>query len=313
MSSSRTSSLLTYGGLVVSMLLWASSFVVLKLAFREFAPMFVIWGRMLVACAALVVMKPFIGRFNFKRADLKYLLLMALCEPCIYFILEAKAVQLTTASQAGMITALLPVLVAIVAHFSLGEKSEARTILGCGLAVGGAIWLSLLAKPEQGAPNPMLGNFLEFLAMVCATGYTVMAKRLSARYSPMSLTAFQCIVGAVFYLPLALIDGLPQSFSLQGLSCVLYLGLAISLGAYGLYNFGISRIPANQASIFVNLIPVFTVIMAAIVLGEKFTPLQYPASLMVLVGVFLSQNHPQARTRTPHRTRLYRDDRTRYQ
>lgn len=291
--------LITYAGLVVSMLLWASSFIALKLAFREFTPMFVIWARMLVACAALVLLKPFIGRFGFERADFKYLLLMALCEPCIYFILEARAVQLTTASQAGLITALLPVLVAITAHFRLGEKSDIRTITGCAMAVSGAIWLSLLAKPEQGAPNPLLGNFLEFLAMVCATGYTITAKRLSARYSPLSLTAFQCIVGAVFYLPLALLDGLPQHYSAQGLACVLYLGLAISLGAYGLYNFGISRIPANQASIFVNLIPVFTMIMASLILGEKFTPLQYPASLLVLLGVFLSQNPGRAAAKPP--------------
>jgi len=280
---------MTYAGLVASMLLWASSFVALKLAFRAYTPMFVIWGRMAVACAALLLARPLIGSFNFKRADLKYLMLMAVCEPCLYFIMEARAVQLTTASQAGMITALLPVLVAILAHFSLGEKSSRRTILGCALAVGGAIWLSLLAKPEHGAPNPMLGNFLEFLAMVCATGYTVTAKHLSARYTAVQLTAFQCIVGAVFYLPLACVSGLPRHFDATGVACIVYLGLAISLGAYGLYNYGITRIPASRASIFVNLIPVFTVIMAAIVLDEKLAPMQYPASMLVLLGVYLSQ------------------------
>ena len=284
---------MTYAGLVASMLLWASSFVALKLAFRAYTPMFVIWGRMAVACAALLLARPLIGSFNFKRADLKYLMLMALCEPCLYFIMEAHAVQLTSASQAGMITALLPVLVAILAHFSLGEKSSRRTIAGCALAVGGAVWLSLLAKPEHGAPNPMLGNFLEFLAMICAMGYTILLKQLSRRYSPMFLTATQALFGCFFFLPLMFLPGqsLPTQFVLIPALSIIYLGAASTLGAYGLYSYGVSKIPASQASAFINLIPVATIIMARLVLGEVFSLGQYLASALVLGGVILSQDN----------------------
>ena len=70
---------------------------------------------------------------------------------------------------------------------------------------------------------------------------------------------------------------------------VVYLGTCISLGAYGLYNFGVSRLPAGQASAFINLIPVITLLMGRVLLGDQLTPQQYAASALVLVGVLLSQ------------------------
>ena len=67
------------------------------------------------------------------------------------------------------------------------------------------------------------------------------------------------------------------------------IGLVVTVGAYGLYNYGVSRLPASQASGFTNLIPVFTLIFAALLLGESLSPLQYLAAALVFVGVALSQ------------------------
>jgi drug/metabolite transporter (DMT)-like permease len=62
------------------------------------------------------------------------------------------------------------------------------------------------------------------------------------------------------------------------------------MGAYGLYNYAVSKVPASQASAFVNLIPVFTVILGRIILDEHFTAVQYVASAIVIAGVFMSQD-----------------------
>ena len=108
---------------------------------------------------------------------------------------------LTTASQAGMITAMLPLMVAVGARVVLGEILTVRTMAGFGVAIVGACWLSMAGQPSMDAPNPMLGNFLEFMAMVCATGYIISLKHLTARYSPFFLTAVQAFLGAVFFFP----------------------------------------------------------------------------------------------------------------
>ncbi len=287
--------------LCTAMLLWSSSFIALKLAFRYYDPMVVVFGRMAVASLCFLLVLKQIRRFEYRSGDWKFLGLMVLCEPCLYFIFEALALENTTAAEAGMITALLPLLVALGAGWFLRERLHLQAWLGFGLAVLGAVWLSLSGEGSGSAPNPQLGNFLEFCAMVCATGYTLCLKHLSARYSSWFLTALQAFCGSIFFFPLMFLPGseLPTSLEPVALLAILYLGTLINIGAYGLYNLGVSKISASQASAFINLIPVFTVILAYMVLQETLNAQQLAASALVLGGVILSQWRPKTPAPAP--------------
>lgn len=276
--------------LVGAMVLWGSSFIAMKVAVGAFHPMLVVFGRMAIAAVAFGA---FAGRFRgvYQKGDWKWIALMALCEPCLYFVFEAYALRYTSASQAGMITAMLPLMVALGARFFLGERTPGRTYAGFALSIAGVIWLTGGAAATEHAPDPFLGNTLEFLAMCVATGYMVALKMLTERYSAWFLTFMQALIGAVFFLPTLALPAvsLPDTIPLLPALCVVYLGLCITIGAYGLYNYGMSRLPAGQASAFVNLIPVITLVMGSALLGETFTGQQYLASVVVFAGVFLSQ------------------------
>ncbi len=279
-----------------AMFLWGSSFVALKIAFTAYDPMVVIFARMLMASVCFLPFFRAYRRVPLRPGDWKAMLFMGLCEPGLYFLFEAQAVQYTTASQAGMITTTLPLIVALAAALFLGERASRQTLLGFAVAIAGAFWLSAGAEPSASAPNPPLGNFLEFLAMVCATGYVITLKRLVAAYPPFLLTGVQAAVGTLFYFPLLFLPStqLPTAHPGVPLLAVAYLGTLVTLGAYGLYNFGLSRIPASQASAYVNLIPVFTILLDWLVLGQTFAPSQYPASLLVFAGVYISQDRRAA-------------------
>lgn len=219
---------------------------------------------------------------------------MALCEPCLYFVFEAYALKYTSATQAGMIVATLPVFVAIAAFFILKEKLALRVWIGFFLAAGGVALLSWGATATENAPNPLLGNTLETLAMVSATGYMITAKSLSNRYSPLFITALQAWVGAIFFLPLiAFTPGaIPTEFPYEASIAIVYLASVVTMVAYGLYNYGLSKLPAGQASGFTNLIPVFTMLMGFFFLGDRLTSMQFIASGLVLGGVILTQITP---------------------
>lgn len=276
--------------LVVSMALWGSSFIALKLAFAELPSMWVIFGRMALGSLVFLLAWRWRGRLAYRAGDWKYLLALTACEPCLYFIFEALALQHTSASQAGMIMAMLPLLVSLGAVVLLGERVERWALTGFAVAVTGAVWLSLAGAADEHASNPLLGNCFELLAILCATGYTLLLKYLSDRYSPFVLTALQALTGSLFFLPLALWQApLPSEISLLGLGAVAYLGVVVTVGAYGLYNFGVSRLPASQASGYTNLIPVFTLVFAALLLGERLNAQQYLAAALVFAGVMLSQ------------------------
>jgi drug/metabolite transporter (DMT)-like permease len=281
---------LAFACLTLAMALWGSSFIALKIAFVELTPMWVIFARMAIGSLIFLLAWRWRGQLAYRAGDWKYLLGLAVCEPCLYFIFEAMALQNTTAAQAGMITALMPLLVAVGAYFTLGERITRLTLSGFLLAVFGAIWMSLAGSADASAPNPLLGNFFEFLAMLCAMGYTLLLKHLSTRYSAFALTAMQAFIGAVFFLPLGItLEPVPSQVSMQGLLAVLYLGIVVTVFAYGLFNFGVGSLPASQASGFINLIPVFTLIFALLILDERLNVQQTAGAGLVFAGVVLSQ------------------------
>jgi len=274
------------------MLLWASSFVALKYTFVSYDPMVVIFSRMLIALIFVLIFfrRVFFG-LSFTKTDIKYLIMMALFEPCLYFIFEAEALIHTTASQAGVITSLLPVMVGVGAWLWMGEKITKYTVIGGLIAMFGAIWLSMTADISEMAPAPLYGNSMEFLAMVTAVGYTLTLKKLSSKFSPLFLTSFQALVGSLFFAPFLLLSStkLPTEFPMDASLAVLYLGIAVSFGAYGLYNFGVSKMPASKASLFINLIPVFAVILGYLILGEKLGATEILGAITILFGVYVSQ------------------------
>ena len=277
--------------LIFAMFIWASSFVALKSAMNDLGPFTVIFFRMLIASLCfLYFIKGFL-KYDFSKKDIKFILLLALFEPCLYFIFESKALQLTSASQAGMITSLMPIITAMVAGYFLKEIISKQMIFGSLIAMGGAIWLSLQGTSSIDAPNPLLGNFLEFLAMLCAAFYTVTVRYLSDRYSALFITAIQVLIGTVFFIPLFLYEyiNIGLNMTVESFLWVAYLGVVVTLGGYGLYNYALTKIEASKASIFIYLIPVFTLFLAYFMLNEKLSSLEFIACFIILFGVFISE------------------------
>ena len=276
--------------LVLGMFLWAGSFVALKWAFQGYDPFSVIWGRMVVGSLfGLVLWKKF-KLPGPSRSDWGSLLLMSLLEPGLFFILHTQALIRTTASQAGGIAALMPLLAAMGAWWFLREKTGPRVAAGLILAVGGAAFLSWGVESSGYAPRPVFGNMLELGAVACGAAYTLLARRLSNRYSPLLLTVFQAFFGVFFFAPFLFIfpPEIPARTFGSFLALVFFLGVFSTFGAYGLYNYGISRLPVSRSSSFVALIPVFTVLLSFLILDETLSGIQYGGIGLVVTGLLIA-------------------------
>jgi len=274
-----------------AVLLWGTSFTATKAALSGFAPMTVIWLRMALASLTVLCLRGRIPAPRYRAGDWKVLAFLCLMQPCLYFLLEGYAISLTTSSQAGMVSALVPLLVAAGAWLVLGEPMSLRGVAGLAVSILGVVCLSLGGEAGGAAPNPVLGNLLEVGAMVCAAGYMVVMKRLSARYSTWWLTGMQCVAGAAFFLPFAApggaggLAGAPVSAWLA----VGYLGLFVTLGAFGLYNMAMTMMPAGKAAMAINMVPPVALAGGWLVLGETMTGTQLAACAVVGFGVWLGR------------------------
>lgn len=285
-----TPTLRAHLALLLAMAIWGSSFIALKVAVGALHPMQVIFLRMLIGSMAFLLILPlWRGGLRYQKGDWKWLLGMAAFEPCLYFIFEAMALQYTTASQAGMITSMLPLMVAAGAWFFLREQISRYQWGGFLIAVAGVFWMSWNSDVSESAPNPALGNFLEFMAMASAVGYTLLVKKLTSGYRPLFLTALQTFIGAAFFFPLAMSQPWPETIAWSLWGTLLYLGVIVTLGAYGLYNYALSQISATTTAGYTNLLPVFTLFFAMILLRESMNLQQWLAIGLVFAGVLISQ------------------------
>ncbi len=285
------SPLLPYAALLAAVFFWGASFPAARVAVGLMPPQAVMFCRMVVAC---LTMLPFIRHLKPKawdRRDLKLIIPMVLFQPCLYFLLESNALALTTSSQAGVISSAVPILVAIGAWLFLPETINRKIILGLFVSVAGVVALTLQGNAGRPGDNPILGNSLEFGAMVCAAGNMLIVKALSQKYNPWTLTGMQVLAGLVFFSPgirhIAAAPGVLFQFDL--IFTLVLLGVFASVGAFGLYNWSMSRIPASRASVFINLVPAVAVFLGWTLLGESLSPGQMAGALLVGLGVFICQ------------------------
>ena len=289
-ADNRIVPLLCLGGAV---LFWGVSFMATKTALSGgFTPMTVVWLRMAIAC---VVISPFLWRMpkpDYRPGDAKWLVLVCLLQPGVYYLAENYAIGMTTSSQAGVISAIVPLLVALGAWLFLHEHLSAKIVGGIVVSMAGVALLSIGATAATGAPNPVLGNALEVVAMVSAAGATIALKHLISRYNAWLLTAIQCFAGALLFLPGALVSH-PSTWLAVPASAwwsVAYLGVFVSLGAFGLFNMAMTRMPASRAAIAINAVPLVALVTGWAVLGESLSWLQAAGCVAIAVGVALGQS-----------------------
>ncbi len=270
--------------------LWGSSFSAMRLLLMDLTPYSVMFCRISIAFLFIIPILRKIIPKSYKKGDWKILLPMVLFQPCLYFLFETNALTYTTSSQAGIISACLPLMVAVTAWIFLCESIQRKTIVGLILSIFGVILLTLFQSQGSTASSPILGNFLETLAMASACGNMILVKNLSARYDTWSLTCMQVCAGMLFFSPgiVQVLDTDPSIFNSKVIFILIYLGVCVSFFSFGLYNWGISKIEASKASIFINLIPVTAVILGWFVLGETLNFKQVFAAGIVIAGVVIS-------------------------
>ena len=276
----------------IAVLLWGGSFSAMRVAVGALSPLSVMWIRMMTGLLLVVFLHRYICFDGYRKGDWKYLIFQALFQPCGYFLFESFALKFTTSSQAGVISATLPLMVAFGAFLFLSEPIAKKSLAGLFLSLAGVAGLTFLQAPGGAAENPVLGNALEVGAMACAAANIMMAKRLMSRYNPFTLTAIQIGAGSLFFSPgiAGILNAPASAWSLQVIGCLVFLGGCVTLGAFGLYNWGMSKIPASKASAFINLVPVAAVALGWIFLDEALSMSQCLAAVAVGLGVWMSQD-----------------------
>ena len=274
-----------------AVVLWGASFSSMRIALENLHPMSVMWLRMIIALACILPLYRTVSLSAYRKGDWKLLLAAVVFQPCLYFWLESAALNLTSSAQAGIISASVPLLVAVAAWMILKEPLSTRVVAGLLLSVAGVAVLTLAGQATEAAPSPLLGNSMEFLAMVCAAANMIIIRILGRRYDAWTLTVMQVVTGCLFFSPgiAHLMDVPAGTFDLDLILILVFLGAGVTLGAFSLYNWAITRMPASTASAHINLIPLVAVGCGFVFLGETMNLVQMAAACVIFFSVLMTQ------------------------
>ena len=277
---------------ILAVLIWSANTVVSKLAAGAIAPAEIGFLRWVVAAAILT---PFLARACWRnrvaiRASALRIVVLGLLGMVIYQSLAYYAANFTSATHMGIILTLSPMMVLGMSVLLLGQAltqgatwGSVMAIVGVVLVVSGGDLSGLLASGLN------RGDALMLIAAFAYALYNVALKRWTLPgIGTWQLLYLQMLVAVVAQWPLYLLS--PRvGLNVHNLPLVLYAGTAASIVAPLLWMKAVQRLGPSRASMFFNLTPLFTAVIAAMVLHETMNAAQWLGGALTIAGVLLAE------------------------
>lgn len=288
-----------YVCLMLTSLLWGSSFVFTRYLFLtepRLTPVMVITLRLVLATLFLCPVVCGMGRWErIRKEDCIFFLLLALLEPFLYFLCENNGLRRVPGGLSSIIIATIPIFVPFGLYAAYREKLHWLNWVGLLLSLGG-VMLMIMGKGD-GTEVSLQGILYLVCAVITAVIYSVILVKMVNKYRPYTLTLYTNLFGLFLFLPLFLFCGhfstLVQLRVTAGMwGALICLGIGCSVLAYVLFNFGVRAVGAARASVFNNIIPLFTLFFAVMIGQEGITWQKVAGMVVTVAGVCIAQKKP---------------------
>lgn len=283
---------------LLAVLIWSVNAIVSKVSAGAIDPAAISFYRWLLA---LLTLTPFLlpavwrNRQQIRQVWWK-LLILGLLGMVLYQSLAYYAAHSVTALFMGIINALIPLLTVLISIVLLRLAPTLGIVIGSLLSFGGLVWLVSQGNPQQLLSHGLgKGELMMFAASTSYALYGVLTKRWAIPLPNWQSLYVQILFGVLLLLPNFLLAK-DVSLNLHNIPLVLFAGLFASVLAPFLWIQGVMRMGANTATIFMNLAPIFTAIIAVLFLHEALHSYHFIGGGVTLLGVLLAQ-----RLRTPIR------------
>lgn len=271
---------------VATVLIWSTTFAALVAALRHFSPQHLLFLRWTLTAVLFAGYAVFTRMRMPERADLPKIALAGLLGFAAYQMLLVNGQTGVSATMAGFLINISPVFTTVIAAAIGGEPARWNTWAGLGICTGGLMVMAQ-GKGGLGGLGPSAG--LVVLAALSFALYTLVSKPLLSKYSPLEVTTYALVAGAVPFVVFA-----PGSLGALSTASTVDLGTLVFLAlfpggiAYVLWARALRGLNPGLASRFLYLIPVLGVPVAWVWVGEVPQMLTVAGGLVTLAGVALS-------------------------
>ena len=276
---------------LMTVLVWGTTFISTKVLLHDFTPVEILLYRFVIGYVMMLLLKPRILPVRNVREELTFAA-AGLTGLALYYLLENIALTYTLASNVGVIVSIAPIFTAILARF-IWKEERLRFHFFLGFAVA-MVGIGLISFGGGGVQFNPIGDILCILAAVSWAVYSVLCKRISGFGYPTILTTRRIFFyGILFMLPCAfLMDfhfGFDRFLNWVNGGNFLFLGIGASAICFMTWNWSVGVLGAVSISAYIYIVPVVTVVTAALVLHEPITIYSATGTALALAGLFLSE------------------------
>jgi drug/metabolite transporter (DMT)-like permease len=273
----------------VTVLLWASAFVVIRSAGQHFSPGPLALGRLVIGALALGVTVVVRREGWPPRAAWPGIVISGVLWFGVYFVTLNWGEQKVDAGTASMLVNVGPILIALLSAWLLKDRLPRRVFTGLAIAFAGAAVVGLSMSGRGKAP--LIGVLLCLAAAVSYSVGVVAQKPALKHASALQVSTFGCAVGAICCLPftgqlVAEVGKAPLSASLQ----IIYLGLFPTAIAFTTWAYALSHTTAAKMGATTYLVPAITVLLAWAFLGQVPPWLSFVGGAACLAGVAVTRS-----------------------
>ncbi len=288
--------MIVYLKLLLTAVFWGGTFVAGRSLAQNVGPYSAAFLRFAVASAFLVflVWKSEGKAALIRKRQVLPVLFLGLTGVFCYNVFFFKGLKLIEASRAAIIIANNPIFIALFAAVFFNEKLNALKIAGIIISVSGAIIaISRGNLLEIVHGNLGMGEVYIFLCVVSWVIFSLLGKAVMTALSPLSSVTYSSISGAMLLFVPALREGLIDCvyYSLSDWWNIFYLGFFGTVLGFVWFYEGIKHIGPTKAGLFINFVPISAVVLAFLILGEPLTISLLLGTLLVSIGVYLT-NRP---------------------
>lgn len=294
-----------YTLLILTAFFWGGTFIAGKILAGQVPPVSSSFLRFFIASIALALIL-LAGRSLPRlptKQQLPNLLLLGFTGVFSYNILFFNGLAKISAGRAALIIATTPLIITMMSALIYKEKLSFIKIFGILVSLTGALFvvsnghLSLLLSGGFGQ-----GELAIIGCVLSWTAYTIFGRSVLIEMSPLSAVFYSSIAGAIMLLPAAIYEGLPGllvTINAESWTALAYLGIFGTALGFTWYYRGINAIGTSRAAVFINMVPVFGVLLSWLILSETFKPSVLLGGLLVLAGVKLANSASWRKDRQP--------------
>ena len=275
--------------------LWGTGFFFGKIALSEMPVTTMVLFRLVFACAGLLPAL-FVDRPRFAGTEWGWILAASVLGVPVQFLVQFKGLSLTTVSHAALMVGILPILLALAAVLFSGESLHLGGWLALVVSTVGAGLIALSGKRDSGTAHASIaGDLLVVVSMFAAIAWILISKRLVRQHSALMVSGVIYWIGTLLLLAVVMITaGTPSlHYSTRVWIAVAEQGILATATTTVLWNWGLKRVPASQAGIFVNLEPLVGAILGVSIMHEVLGPAAIAGGLLILGGAVYFSYKPE--------------------